>query len=91
MRGKSTGCEDVLGVQHGGKRPLGQRLGGRRSASGECTQEVARMKTQGLRANRRAEQGWGGMEATRPSRPAGLECAVHARGRVGKVLNARWS
>ena len=28
MRGMRTGCEDVLGVQNGGKRPLGQRLGG---------------------------------------------------------------
>lgn len=34
-------------MQHGGERPLGQRLGGR-SASRECTREVARM-----RANRK--------------------------------------
>ena len=52
--------ERVLGVRMyrcaaRGKRPLGQRLGGRRSASGEWTREVARMKkdTQGLRANRK--------------------------------------
>ena len=55
MRGMRTGCEDVLGVQNGGKRPLDQRLGGRKSTSGEWTQEAARMKedTQGLRANRK--------------------------------------
>ena len=52
-----------------------------RHAGSEGKQEV----------DRRARQGWGRMEATRPSRPAGLECAVHALGRVEKVLNARWS
>ena len=82
----STG-QETTGPEAGREEKCFRRVdprGGKdaeRHAGSEGKQEV----------DRRARQGWGRMEATRPSRPAGLECAVHALGRVGKVLNARWS
>lgn len=88
MRGKSTGLR-MCRCAAWGRETTGPEAGREkcfqrvhpRGGEDEGKQEV----------DRRAGQGRGRMEVTRPSRPAGLECAGHALGRVGKVLNARWS